>query len=155
MMTAPTSWTESLLVGIAELLDAAGAGTYSDGTAYAEGDTAIVLIELPDAPERVICLTDYPIEDDPSNGEGIVGVQVRTRAGRTDPLAPRALADAVFATLQGRRNLSFGAATAYPVTVSHIYRESATPIGPDSQGRHERSENYYVHVVRTSAGIDE
>lgn len=110
----------------------------------------IVLIELPQAPERLICLTDYPVDDDPESTEAIIAVQVRTRGDR-NPLTARRYADAVYAALHGRTGLVFGEG-AGAVVVAHIYRMSATPIGPDSQGRHERSENYYVHVNRASAG---
>lgn len=147
------SWTEQLLTGLAVMLDDAGVGTWREGTAYQANEIAITLVEIPPDPERVICLTDYPLEDDPSLSEGLVGVQVRTRGGRS-PMVARALSDGVFDVLHGRRSIVFGEGTAFEVRVAHIYRNSATPIGPDSQGRHERSESYYVHVNRARQGAD-
>ena len=69
-MTTPVDqYTETLLVGLAELLDTAGAGTFSSSDPYDEASEQpmIVLIELPQAPERLICLTDYPVDDDPES----------------------------------------------------------------------------------------
>lgn len=154
-MATVASWTEQLLTGLAELIDAAGVGRWEQDTVLADGDVpAVCLIELPAEITNVICLTDYPVEDDPSTTDGIVGVQVRTRGGR-NPLDARRFADGVFEALHGLHGFVLGELGPYPVTVAHIYRNSATPIGPDSQGRHERSENYYVHVNRASAGRDE
>lgn len=153
-MTQPAEFTETLLVGIAELLDAGGAGVWSASDPYdpASGSAIITLVEIPQEPQRVICLTDYPVEDDPGTTEGIIGLQVRTRGDR-NPMTARRLADGVFYLLHGLTGLTFGSGP-NAVSVAHIYRESATPIGPDSQGRHERSESYYVHVNRAGPGRD-
>ncbi len=153
-MITSSSWTETLLVGLAEMLDAAGAGSWSPDAAPAAGSPAIFLITLPEQPEHVICLTDYPIEDNPGQSEAIVGVQVRVRAGRS-PLVTSATRDAIYDALHGRQGFVLGAGTAWPVTVAHIYRQNASPIGPDSQGRTERVENYYVHVNRATADSDQ
>lgn len=156
-MITSESWTETLLTGLAEMLHDAGVGRWeSDPEApIADGATpAIVLIVLPEQPERLICLTDYPVTDTPGLSEAIVGVQVRVRGGR-NPLTASAPRDGVYAALHGRQAFVLGADTDYPVTVSHIYRQSAAPIGPDSQGRQERVENYYVHVNRATADNDQ
>ena len=155
-MITSSSWTETLLVGLAELLADAGIGAF-DADSISVGTAAlpaIHLITLPEQPEHVICLTDYPVTDDPGMTEAIVGVQVRTRGGRA-PFTASQYRDGVYEQLHGRTHLVLGAVTAYPVIVAHIYRQSATPIGPDSQGRQERVENYYVHVNRSSAASDQ
>jgi len=154
------AWTRTLLEGLADLLDQAGVGHWRPDETYEDSDgevePAIVLIDLPETPERVICLTDYPVMDEPGAADAIVGVQVRTRGGR-DPLDASDLRDGAYSVLHGLRSVTFipaGGAEGDPVVVAQVYRQNATPIGPDSQGRYERSENYYVHVNRAGADLD-
>lgn len=157
---AEIAWTETLLTGLAQLLDTEGVGTWRPDDTYEDSDgeiqPAIVLIDLPTEPEQVICLTDYPLEDQPGGADAIVGIQVRIR-GTRDPMVALRLRDQVYRAFHGRRNLTFDPVdpdTGEQVRIAQIYRNSATPIGPDGQGRQERSENYYAQVTRAYADID-
>ncbi|MFD9146205.1 minor capsid protein [Streptomyces diastaticus] len=136
------SYTTDLLDGVARLLDAADVGTYRPTGAYAPGETAITIAAMPPTPDRVICLTDYPVEDSPALTDTTTGVQVRTRAG-ADPREVADLADAVHDVLHGSGRHRWGDAV-----VSLVYRTSAAPLGTDATGRHERTANYYVRANR-------
>lgn len=142
------AFTSDLLTGLAQLLDDAGVGTYSP-VAASTVEPAITVINLPPAPERVICLTDYPVSDDPSLADVIVGVQVRIR-GTRDPLVASNIRDDVYDQLHGLAGVIING-----VPVAHIYRQSTIPLGPDGLGRYERTENYYVHASRAGANTDE
>src|SRR6185437_15571705 len=72
---APMSFSGDLLNGLAAFLAAAGAGTYrSDGTAYTSGETAIVFAAMPQTPDRAIVLSAYPVTDDPSLSDSVIGM---------------------------------------------------------------------------------
>ncbi|WP_053913661.1 minor capsid protein [Streptomyces sp. TP-A0875] len=136
------SYTSDLLDGVARLLAEAGVGTYRPDGVYGPDDTAITIATVPPTPDRVICLTDYPVEDSAALTDTITGVQVRTRAG-PDPREVADLDDAAHDVLQGSGPHPWG--DAY---VSLIYRTSAAPLGPDANGRHERTANYYARGNR-------
>lgn len=139
------SFTGDLLDGLAQLLATGGAGTYrADGTAYLPSETAIVLGGMPQTPDRVIVLSDYPVTDDPSLSDSVVGLQVRTRGG-ADPHDVKAVAGAVFDQLHGRTAFQAGV-----VRVVQALRQSGTPLGQDDNRRWEHSENYYLTVHRPS-----
>lgn len=140
------SFSGDLLNGLAAFLAAAGAGTYrSDGSAYQSGETAIVFAAMPSTPDRAIVLSDYPVTDDPSLSDSVVGVQIRCRGG-VDPHDVEAVADGVFDVLHGKFAFTLG-----PVRVVQALRNSAVPLGRDDSNRWENSNNYYLTVNRPSA----
>lgn len=138
-MSGPTA---SLLSGLGEQLGAAGVGSWITSGTYGDDETAIVLGRTPPAPDRVIALASYPVEDDPQIPVSVLGVQVRCRA-TADPRAADDLADQVFDLWHGAMNLLIGG-----VRVVQILRRSSTPLGQDQSGRWERSDNYYMTVQR-------
>ncbi|MGH3586691.1 MAG: minor capsid protein [Pseudonocardia sp.] len=136
-------FTRQLVDGLAALLQEAGLGTYRpSGPAYGAGDTAIVAGVMPEAPDRVLLLTPYSVEDT-DLPDGITGMQVRMRAGR-DPRDVGDLADDVRDLLHNRRHYQLGG-----VHVALSWRESQAPLGQDRHGRHELTSNYYL---RASSG---
>ncbi|MGW3511178.1 minor capsid protein [Streptomyces sp. NPDC000994] len=139
------SYTSDLLDGIARHLAAAGVGTYRPDGVYGPDETAITIATVPPTPDRIICLTDYPVEDSAALTDTTTGVQVRTRAG-TDPREVADLDDAAHNVLQGTGPHPWGDAH-----VSLVYRASATPLGQDANGRHERTANYYCRANRRGA----
>jgi hypothetical protein len=143
-----TGFNGQLLVGLAMLLDEDGVGVYTPGGASVEGAglPAITLLSLPQTPDRVICLTDYPLSADPALTDVVVGVQVRVRGTRA-PLDASDIRDGVYDALQGRAQLPLPNG----FYLVHLYWQSESPIGPDSNGRFERTINYYAHANRAGA----
>ncbi|MFD3790777.1 minor capsid protein [Streptomyces cyaneofuscatus] len=138
------SYTADVVEGLAELLDEQGLGTYGPpDEPYPTTGTAIVLGVMPAQPDRVLCLTPYPIQDT-GGAEAITAVQVRMRAGR-DPRDAYALADAVFDALHGREHFRLRA-----VPVALMWRASEAPLGLDANGRMELSANYYARTHRAT-----
>jgi hypothetical protein len=139
-----SGWTTNLLNGLGELLAGAGIGEWRPGGVYEVGETAIVIAAMPPEPERVVCLTAYPVTDHISQADVTVGVQVRTRAGR-DPTEVQDLDDQVRDVLHGLEQVVIG-----EVSVVQMYRQSAAalPPGRDSRDRHERISNFYVDAMR-------
>ncbi|MEV4053038.1 minor capsid protein [Amycolatopsis sp. NPDC049688] len=140
------SFTGDLLDGYAALIAAAGIGTVrSDGSAYQASETAITFGAMPSEPDRAITLTAYPVRDDPSLSDSVVGLQVRTRGG-SDPHDVEGLADALFDLLHHPQAHTVGA-----IRVVQALRNSGGPLGRDENNRWERSDNYYVTVNRPTA----
>jgi hypothetical protein len=141
-----SGFTVKLLTGLAELLESAGVGSW-DAAAVPDGsDVAITLVNLPQSPTKVVCLTSYPVMQSARATEGIVGVNVRVR-GDTDPRTASDIADEVFGALGARGRTAIGTAP-NDLVVAAIDWQSSAPLGPDANGRHEISANYYVRVNR-------
>lgn len=135
-----------LATGVAVLLDAASIGTWKPTGVYASGDTAIVLDELPQAPDAAIALAVYPITDDPALSDSVAGLQVMTRAGGQDPRVVRGIASSVFDQLHGL----YGYALSTGIRVVNIERRGGASLGKDSLNRWGRVDNYYVTCWRPS-----
>lgn len=134
--------TSDLLTGLAQFLADQGVVTYrSDGSAYAASETGVVFGLMPQTPDRVVCLTDYPVNDDAANPWSQVRVQIRTRGVPNDPLDNAQLRDAVNTALQSKAALTFGS-----VTVAQALRISSIPMGIDDNRRFEYADNYQFDV---------
>ncbi len=140
-----TGWTSRLLVGLAEYLAADGIAEWSPTAAYTTTQTGIVIAAMPPAPNRVICLTDYPVTDRIDRPNVVQAVQIRCRAG-ADPREVADLADAVYDRLHGATGLMLGG-----IRVIQVRRQSYTRLPRDLADRHERSDNYYLDAWRPSA----
>lgn len=136
-----------LLVGLAELLDAEGIGAYRPASVLPEGTTGIVLGKMPEAPDRALCLTPYPVADDDST-DSVTGIQARMRAG-TDPSAVVQLANDVFSVLHNRQVYEVRG-----VRVEISWRNSQAWIGQDGRGRMELVSNYYFRTVRSGIRLN-
>lgn len=137
------AYTGDLTEGLATLLTLAGIGVYRpDGPAYTTDETGIYLLDMPDTPDRAICLTPYPVTDDVL-ADTTTGMQVRYRAG-TDPLAALDLGDSIFDLLHNRRRYWCG-----EVRVTVSWRQSEALLGQDAHGRDERTSNYYLQTTRS------
>lgn len=138
-----------LVGGLAQLMEAGSLAVYRpEGPAYTTAETGITISTMPDAPNRLICLTPYSVNDTDLT-DAITGVQVRMRAG-TDPRALLDLSDGVFDLLHNRRGFWLG-----DVFVALCWRQSEAPMGQDAHGRDERSANYYLQVSRTASHLYE
>ncbi|MFE9217134.1 minor capsid protein [Streptomyces lavendulae] len=142
------TYTVDLLDGFARLLHAAGVGIYRTDGPYAAGETAITVAAVPPSPDRVICLSAYPVTDSSVLTDTTTGIQVRTRAG-ADPREVDALDDQVHELLHASGPHRFRA-----VPVQLVYRVSAAPIGADSAGRWERSANFHVRAHRAHRNLE-
>ncbi|MGW5352203.1 minor capsid protein [Streptomyces sp. NPDC004031] len=136
-------YTSDLVLGLTDLLVDAGLGVYREDTPYGPDDSAIVHRSMPDQPDRVICLTPYPVDDDVTT-DAVTAVQIRVRAG-TDPLAVLDLGDAVLALLHNRRGYALRS-----VRVAVSWRQSEVLLGEDAHGRDERTHNFYFQTTRPS-----
>lgn len=146
-MALGDGWTSRLLTGCAEDLDAAGIGVWRpDGPAYAADETGILIRLIPQAPDRIVTLAAYPIGgEDPGMADHDTAIQFRLR-GTTDPRVCDDLADAVYDLLHGARALTWGG-----IPIIRMRRQSYTSLGADSNGRWERSENYYLLTMRPTS----
>lgn len=142
-----SGFTVSLVTGLAELLDAAGAGTWSPDAASSAQPLIVIGPNMPQTPDQIVCLTAYPVlDDEPGLTEVTLAVQVRCRGTVLDPRTAEDMADAVYDVLHGRTGLTLGG-----VPVAQIWRQSSAPLGPDTNHRAERSDNYYVQANRATA----
>lgn len=138
------SYTSALTAGMAELIAAAGLATYRESGAYATSEHGITIGTVPDAPDRVLCLTPYPVQDSDQSDQ-VTAVQIRTRAGR-DPRPLLTLSDDLFDLLHNRQHWQCGG-----IDVALSWRQSEAWIGQDAKGRMERTANYYLRTAGRSA----
>lgn len=145
-MALGDGWTSQLLAGLAVWLDAAGVGEWKPNGAYASSETAIVVLAIPDSPDRLITLTAYPVDDAPKGSQDVtVGVQARIR-GTTDPRSANDIGDALFEVLDSCRRQTWG-----DIPIVDAWRQSYAPLGFDGNKRWLTSHNYYVYAMRRTA----
>ena len=137
----------NLLTGVAQILAAAGVGTWRDTGVYVAAETGIVLDTLPASPDNIITLTDYAVSDDPTLSDSVIGVQVRTRCGGQDPRPVKDLDGAIFNALHGLESVTLTGG----VHVVSMVRRSGVSLGQDENSRWMKSSNYYAAVWRPSA----
>ena len=106
------------------------------------GSVGIYVNRWPEGVDSVT-LADYPLTDDPSLSDSLVGVQVTIKSDRQDRV--KAIAADVFDVVQGLWGVRRGG-----VTVVHAGRSSGTNLGQDSSEREMRSDNYQMTVNRPS-----
>lgn len=128
---------EEMLVGLAQLIAAAGIATYADS--YTDPQVGIVFGDrFAQSPSQQVVLRLYPVRDVTVLGESIVGIEVQFR-GTTDPVSVQNLADRVFDLLQTSQ------VTLGTVHVLNIWRVSGGPTGVDGGGRALLSNSYYAY----------
>lgn len=134
------------LTGFAVLLDAASVAKWTPLGTYTSNQVGIVLQVVPSAPDSILMLSTYPVTDDPSLSDSVLGLQVQTRTAGEDPRPTNDLADAAFNQLHGLNGLTLSTG----VRVVECLRRSGASLGMDDQRRWMRSDNYYVTVWRPS-----
>ncbi|MGW2062805.1 minor capsid protein [Streptomyces sp. NPDC001937] len=132
-----------LVDGLAQLLDEAGVGTYDVDGVFKADDTAITDTALPSATDRAVVLAAYFTQEYTTLTDCTVLLQVRTRAG-ADPRDVARLDGQAHTVLHASGPFTFGTAR-----VLLINRVSAAYLGPDQQGRHERTSNYQIRAHQT------
>lgn len=136
--------TNDLLAGLATLLAGANVAKYDATGAYATTDTGIFLQVTPTSPDGALILSPYPVSDDPTLADSVVGVQVLTRMPGLDPRPVNDLADAAFDQLHGLHDVVLSTG----VRVVELVRRSGVLLGQDDLRRWVRSDNYYVTTYR-------
>lgn len=145
-MATGDGWTSRLLTGLAEHLAAASIGTWRPSGIYTPDETAIVIRAVPQTPDRLITLAAYPVGSaNPGLADHQLGVQIRVRAG-ADPRDCDDLADSIFGLLDGAQGLTWDG-----IAVVQMWRQSYTSLGDDTNGRWQRSENYYLDAMRPTS----
>lgn len=135
-----------LIRGFAQLLDAANVADWDPTGRYAANVTGIVQQVMPTAPDGVLMLSTYPVSDDPSLSDSVIGLQVQCRKPGEDPRATNDMADAAFDQLHGLANTTL----ATGIRVVECMHRSGALLGLDDNRRWSRSDNYYVTVWRPS-----
>lgn len=148
-MTLAAGFESNLLTGLAVYLAADGIeATYNTNGVYTTMQTGIVLGNIPQTPDRIITLTVYDSDDDPTMSDSTLRVQVRCRAQGADKRLVDDLDSAIFNLIGAKWawTLSTG------VYVVQCQRSSGpAPLGQDGNNRWSVSSNYAVTVHRPSA----
>ena len=135
-----------LLTGLATYLQSNSIGTYSTSTVYTGAQTAIILGNIPQTPDRIVTLTAYPVEDAPAMSDSVIAVQVRTRWGGQDKRPVDDLDDLIFNLLHGATRITLSTG----VVIVQCVRNSAATLGQDGNNRWSNVSNYYLTVHRPS-----
>lgn len=140
-------YTRDALHGLATLLDGATSLTYRDTGAYTSAETGIVIGTVPQNPPSLVALIPYPLTDDPTLSDSVMGLQVRCRVGTHDPRDVTDLADEVFDALHGHPAVDLSATA----RLLFAERVSGVPLGEDGSGFPEWSDSYQLTLHRPSA----
>ena len=116
---------------------------WSPTTVAPSGVVGIFYGAIPESPDRAIGVRVYGGTDDPLVYSPQRRAQLWIRGARNDPDDADRLAGLAFTLLQGRCR-SRG--------VSWIERQTFGPLGADTNGREERSENYTVFLDNPEVG---
>jgi hypothetical protein len=147
-VTLAAGFESNLLTGLAVYL-AAGSieATWNTGGSYTALQTGLVLGNIPQAPDRIITLTVYDSDDDPSLSDSVLRVQVRCRGEGQDKRTVDDLDAAIFNLIDAKTawTLSTGV---YVVQCQRI--SGPSPLGQDGNNRWSVSSNYAVTVHRPS-----
>jgi hypothetical protein len=135
-----------LVPGLAQHLAASGIGVWKDTGVYTTADLAIVDTVVPQSPENVITLTQYPVAHETHGTGSTFGIQVRARTAGRDPRTTKNLLQSVHDLLDGATHLDLAG-----VPVVQVAWQSGSWFGPDGNGRHEAADNYYIQVVNPTA----
>ncbi|MFE9232053.1 minor capsid protein [Cellulosimicrobium funkei] len=107
------------------------------------GAVGIFYGDIPETPDRAIGVRVYGGTDDPVVYQPTRQAQLRIRGARGDLTDADRIAGFAFALLQGRTRVR---------GISRIERDYFGPLGADTNGREERSENYTVRLDNVEAG---
>lgn len=140
------SFTKDILTGFAVLLSSASIGLTwrPDGTAYAAGETGILLRAVPPEPDRIVTLSTYGLGDEATYADSTVGLQVRTRSGSPDPTDVDSMDDAIADVLLGNYPLTLSTG----VRIVTLIRSSTVSLGQDDSKRWGQSSNYTLGLYR-------
>lgn len=135
----------AVAVAVCERLAAATSLTWRPDGAYPAAERALTIKAVPASPDVVCAVTVYDVDDDPDPRQvrRTFAVQARFRApGRPD--AVDEIAQEAFVALHAQHHTAFG-----QVPIARCVRTSVAQLGPDANGRHERTDNYRIVTRRT------
>ncbi len=133
----------AVTTALCELLGQVPGWHWSTTTAPPAGSVGIFYGDIPDSPDRAIGVRVYGGTDNPLVYEPERSVQLRIRGARDDKDDADRIAGFAFALLQGRSRIK---------GLSWIQRETFGPLGADTNGREERTENYTVQLDNVEVG---
>lgn len=131
-----------LTVVLCELLGEVPGWHWSPTEPTPTGSLGIFYGDVPEAPDRAIGVRVYG-GTDPLVYAPERRAQLRIRGERDDVDDADRIAGVAFALLSGRCRVR---------GLSWIERQTFGPIGTDGNGRHERVENYLIHLDNREAG---
>jgi hypothetical protein len=139
------TWTVDLLTGIAQDLNAANIGTYTEARVPTLNDSWWITLGAV-VQERVtaIGLTAYSPTDDAGMADVVQPVQFYLR-GTPDMRSVQTVGDQIFDRLHGVQGRSFNG-----VACPLVRRVSALPLGVDGNGNYIAAHNYYFAAMRAT-----
>jgi len=143
-VTGPNPAT--VATAVCEHLAAVTSLTWRPDGAYQTAEHALAIKTVPTSPDVVCAVTVYDVDDDPNPRQvrRTFAVQARFRApGRPD--AVDEIAQEAFVALHAQHHTAFG-----QVPIARCARTSVAQLGPDANGRHERTDNYRIVTRRTA-----
>lgn len=134
--------TADFLDGLAAYLATGTGFTYRPTGKYNPSEVGIVFDTVPAQPTRLLVLTAYGDDDDPTQTDSSLLVQARSR-GTTDPRTALDDQDVVFGKLQNLPRQTIGG-----LVVAGCWRRSTAYLGVDGSSRHERVSNWQFNLSR-------
>ena len=101
----------------------------------------IVMLTMPDSPDRIVVLNLIPQSDDPVLPMGTATVQVAARGTRGNALDVYTILDPIFTRMHGLTDRTWGS-----VHVCDIARYSSIPMGQDAVVRNEAIDKYTMNL---------
>lgn len=135
-----------LLIGMAEDLEARGVANWAGEGApvvVSGGLPGLTLRQLPPQPAFVVCLADYgqALNAKLTDQTTSVNVRIRSDAG---PSRASLIAQQITDAWHALGRYRFGIGTDHELRITDVQWQSETALGPDTNGRHERSINFLV-----------
>jgi len=133
----------ALTIAVCEMLGEVPGWHWSTTTKPPAGQVGIFYGDILETSDRAVGVRVYGGSDDPLVYQPVRSVQLRIRGARNDKDDADRIAGFAFALLQGRSRIA---------GLSWVQRESFGPLGADTNGREERSENYRVFLDNPEVG---
>ena len=131
-----------LTIALCELLGQIPGWAWSPDSPPPAGQVAVFYGPITDTPDRAVGVRVYQATDDADEHWAARFVQIRTRGGQNDRSGADSLAGAAFRVLQKISRVG---------GISGIRRVSMAPLGADSSGREERTDNYIITLDNQEA----
>ena len=127
---------------ICRFLGSTGEAVFREVGAYLPTDKAVTIKHLPTAPDTAVAVTVYDMGDHVGVDRREILFQLRFRSGGART-AVDDFADAIKAHLHDKYRFDLAG-----IRVSRCRRVNFAPLGPDSNKREERIDNYAMYVTQ-------